>query len=189
MMLNKRAVSPLIATVLLVMIVVSIGAAVMLVIQGIYQDAEVSVQQGQQQINCGENVKLGLIEASQSYRICINAPQTADVMGNVTLYLDNKGTMDISDWKVRVIGDDGLYEDDGGYASLDAGAYGGFVFLYNTSIGQGISEIEVIQISPKIPGAAGQRAVVCTEENLIWDGDAIAEFDLCNETTWDNSIT
>ena len=37
-MLNKNAVSPLIATVLLVMIVVSIGAAVMVVIQGLTEE-------------------------------------------------------------------------------------------------------------------------------------------------------
>ena len=56
-MLNKKAVSPLIATVLLVMIVVSVGAAVMLVIRGLSDEQIDKIDKATIEIQCGTEVK------------------------------------------------------------------------------------------------------------------------------------
>ena len=91
MVFNKKAVSPLIATVLLVMIVVSIGAAVMVVIQSLTEENLQSIEAQKAVIKCGSDVSVDLITVGTSYRICTDPNATS---GTFALYIENKGEDD-----------------------------------------------------------------------------------------------
>ena len=188
MLLGKKAVSPLIATVLLVMIVVSIGAAIMVVIQGITQEQLQSTEAQQQLIKCGTDVNVGLLTVNEAYRICIFKPDNL-TGGNLKLYMENKGIRDIADWRFRVIGDNNISDTDGGYAPLSKGSVRGFSFDFSQSVGMYVTNVQKITIAPKIPGGPSNPTVTCSEPNLECDYTAIQEFSECGNVTWDDVIS
>jgi len=185
-MLNKRAVSPLIATVLLVMIVVSIGAAVMVVIQGISQEQIASTQAQQQLIACGTDVEVGLFKVGTSYRICLDEPASASDQGNFSIYLENKGLRDISDWRITIVGNNSIDDTNGGFdtstndLSLDTGEIKRFEYNWT-----GTGAIDKIRLSPKIPGGPATPFITCTEPNLEWDSEDMSGWDTCASVSWD----
>ncbi len=180
--INKKAVSPLIATVLLVMIVVSIGAAVMVVIQGLAQEGIQSTQAQQQLIKCGSDVELSVFTVGTSYRICLNrTSSTGDT--SFGILLENKGLQDVSGFKLSIISDIISNEDDTTYSSIDKGEIQGLMFGLNSS-----GTISKIILSPKIPGGPNNPTVTCSEPNLEWDEEEIEMFTECNATTWANNF-
>ena len=185
--MNKKAVSPLIATVLLVMIVVSIGAAVMVVIQGLSEDTLASVDAQKQLIRCGTDVEVGIIEVGSSARVCFDAPPDTANNGNFTLYIENKGTRDISGWRFTVIGDDGIFDSSNQGTSLAKGEIKGFRFFFNQT-GVTVAEHAKIRLYPQIPGGPTNPLVTCQEPNLEWDTYEIADLNLCSALTWDDNI-
>lgn len=187
MLIGKKGVSPLIATVLLVMIVVSIGAAVMVVFQGLTEDSISNIQAQQQLIKCGSDVSVGIITVGDSYRICVNP--TSGAIGNMSLYIymENKGLKDISGWRFTVIGEEGVYDSSDQGSALTKGLIKAYSFTFNGT-GDTVADLSKIRLSPQITGGPSNPVVTCTAPNLEWDSDQIVEFDLCNDTSWDNNI-
>jgi flagellin-like protein len=178
--MNKKAVSPLIATVLLVMIVVSIGAAVMVVIQGVYQEQEGTIQTQQQFIKCGVDVETKILSTGNNFRVCLENQSAAgdQNVGNFTVFIENSGIRDISDWRFRVIADN-VYDQNGGYSSIDKGIVDKFTFSFNVS-----GDITQVVLMPQIPGSQNNPIVTCSEPNLVWDSEDIEGLDDCNDVTW-----
>ncbi|MEM3374423.1 MAG: archaellin/type IV pilin N-terminal domain-containing protein [Candidatus Woesearchaeota archaeon] len=175
--MNKRGVSPLIATVLLVMIVVSIGAAVMVLIQGINQESIDATTKQQGILRCTSDVELTPITLGNKYRICINDSVFA-------ISLENKG-QDISDFRIVFFADN-IITIDGKTAGVSKNS---FVDLkYDISSINNYSKIEKIKLYPKIPGNAGSQIISCDEPNLEWTKEQIKYFSNCNTTTWDDNI-
>jgi flagellin-like protein len=189
MVLSKRGVSPLIATVLLVMIVVSIGAAVMVVIQGLAQEGIDSTQAQQQLIKCGTDVEVGLLAVGDTYRMCIDTRNTSDI-AVFKIFLENKGLKDIADWKFRIIGDGAINDTNGGFTALPRGSLLGYRFEFGGNVGPSLTQISKISLSPKIPGGPSNPSVICTEPNLEWDDTEIEEMQNCSSSsvTWDDNI-
>ena len=184
-MFNKKAVSPLIATVLLVMIVVSIGAAVMVVIQGITQEQIASTEAQQQLIACGTDVEVGLFQVGTSYRICLDEPNSDTELGNFSIYLENKGLKDISDWRITIVGNNSIEDQNGGFDTYDMDLDTGEIklFEYNWT---GTGVVDKIRLSPKIPGGPANPLVTCSEPNLEWDSEDMSGWDGCEDVTWDS---
>ena len=188
-MFNKKAVSPLIATVLLVMIVVSIGAAVMVVIQGISQEQIASTEAQQQLIACGTDVEVGLFKVGTTYRICLDDPTSASDQGNFSIYLENKGLKDISDWRITIVGASNVTDTNGGFDTygmdLDTGEIKRFKYNWKST-----GAVDKIRLSPKIPGGPANPLITCTEPNLEWDSDDMSGWDNCNAganpVSWDD---
>jgi flagellin-like protein len=181
----KKAVSPLIATVLLVMIVVSIGAAVMVVIQSLAGEGMESITSQQAIMACSSDVQVEFLTVGDSFKICVDAPTTGG-NGTFALYLDNSGLRDISDWRFRVVGTEGIMDLDGGFEALPKGSIKLYVFPINETVGaDDITKIQQIVLYPKITGNANNPSVVCKKPNLVWDEDRIPEFDTCASQSWD----
>jgi flagellin-like protein len=183
----KKAVSPLIATVLLVMIVVSIGAAVMVVIQGLSDEQIKNIETQQDILACGTDVKINLFKADSKYRVCINDTATDANRGNITLLMENAGQKDITGFRVVVLGDDGfnttVYDND----ELAKGQLKGFRFQFSGTVGDGNSEISRISIEPRIEG---KEIVTCQLPTLQFDEEFIESLKDCNlaEVAWDGNI-
>ena len=173
-MLNKRAVSPLIATVLLVMIVVSIGAAVMVVIQGLSEEQIANIQYQQEAIKCGTEVSLKVVSVSNANRICYNGTAFA-------IQIQNNGQKDIEKWNLLIVGNRTVFMEDKG-GEFAAGNVTSLKFDWSVD-----SDPEKIQMIPKISN--GNSFIPCTIPSLDFDGDDLTDADSCTDITWDDSIT
>jgi flagellin-like protein len=175
-MSSKKAVSPLIATVLLVMIVVSIGAAVMVVIQGLSEEQISNIQYQQEAIKCGTEVALKVVDVNNVNRMCYNTTAFA-------IQLQNSGQKDIEKWNLLVVGDTTMFlEDKGG--EFVAGNVTTLKFDWASSV----SNIAKIQVIPKISN--GNNYIPCTLPILEFDGDELTAAEGCEDTTvsWENTI-
>jgi flagellin-like protein len=185
MVFFKRGVSPLIATVLLVMITVSIGAAVMVVIQNVAQEGIKSTEEQGELVKCGTDVSVQVLPVASSYRICVRPSDDTDEIGNITLFLENTGLRDVVSWRITVIGSDGVYDSSSQGTSLAKGAIQGMRFLFNGT-GTGVENISQVRLAPQISGGSG--AITCIEPNLEWDNTEIQDWDLCADVNWAKNL-
>ncbi|MFH2020536.1 MAG: archaellin/type IV pilin N-terminal domain-containing protein [archaeon] len=176
-MLSKKGVSPLIATVLLVMIVVSIGAAVMVVIQGLTDEQIGNIKYQQEAIKCGTEIKTEILQVASTNRACV-----ADTNTSFVIQLQNTGQKDISNWNLLVVGDTvELNENKGTFFAK------GNVSSYKFNFTQ-VDNIQKIVLYPKIPGSAGDRNIPCSMPNLEWESSDIEDMDKCDSVSWDNLV-
>ena len=181
-MLNKRAVSPLIATVLLVMIVVSIGAAVMVVIQGLNEEQLQNIQTQEDLLSCSTDVSVKIWEVSNKPRVCLEVVQGSYI--NITVLMENTGQKDIESFKVLGFGDDGYDTSTWNSYTLAKNAISKFEFkisrVGNTSRGV----VDKIVIAPQITGT---ETDTCELAELTFDEVEIDSLQLCNATSvnWD----
>lgn len=137
---NKKAISPVIATVLLIMMVVVIALIIFLWFKNI--SGEVITKEGT------ENIKLacGKVKIEASY-------------SSETLFIKNAGTIPISNMKVKTSGPSGSNEEMlSGFEGLSAGATAQYSYDADES-----SKIVLI---PVLLGTAneGQRNYVCKDD-------------------------
>jgi flagellin-like protein len=104
---GRRAISPLIAAVLLVVIVVVLGAAVMNLSKNYFADSKKDVTEQSEQIKCGKDVGMELVIIDNNYQIC-NATATDTDMASLNFMIVNTGSIDILDAQVRMVGTNGI---------------------------------------------------------------------------------
>jgi flagellin-like protein len=178
----KRGVSPLIATVLLVMIVVSIGAAVMVVIQGLSEEQLQNIETQQDLLKCGTDVGVSLVKIGSNYRICRNV---TNAVGNITLFMENTGQRDISGFKVIAYGANGFSSQTYTSEPLNKGDTRLLMFNF-TGVGDTNTDLDRIEINPQI---AGRETVTCKLPTLEFDEELLDSLDACTAVTWDDSST
>ena len=178
----KRGVSPLIATVLLVMIVVSIGAAVMVVIQGLSEEQLQNIETQQDLLRCGTDVDVSLVKIGSDYRICRNV---TDAVGNITLFMENTGQKDITGFKVIVYGTNGFSSQTYTSQSLNKGETKLLMFNFS-GVGNTNTDLDKIEINPQI---SGRETVTCKLPVLEFDEEFLDSLDACTAVDWDNSAT
>jgi flagellin-like protein len=102
---RKRAVSPLIATVLLIAFAVALGAVVMNWGRGYVEDtANIARERSDTEVKCASDVDVSVVEIDNTAQVCYN---TTLVGGNHTLYfiVENKKSTTIDKIQARLIGD------------------------------------------------------------------------------------
>lgn len=169
---NKRGVSPLIATVLLVMIVVSIGAAVMMVIRGISEEQLDKIEVSAKEIQCGTEVKPQILSVGQNYKYCLNATE-----GILQIMIENDGKIKIEDWRVTIIGNTSVYDNESVFGGVDVGEIVTYTFSLKSS--DTIGTYQKIRLLPIVKGSPGKPLVVCKEPHLEWDIDEIDDIPSC----------
>lgn len=99
---NKKGVSPLIATVLLIAFTVALGAVVMNWGRTYVEEtAEFSRQKSTTEIKCSTDVKLDFIKIKDTEMVCFNETTT----GVLNFTIENSGTAEIFNLQVNIIGD------------------------------------------------------------------------------------
>jgi flagellin-like protein len=109
---SKKAISPLIAAVLLVVIVVTIGAAVMALVRGYMTEGEQQVTVNKEAIKCGRDTSIGIVLIENTYRICNGTHESDSDLASLNVFLENTGTIDINDAQIRMIGTRGIFQND-----------------------------------------------------------------------------
>ncbi len=182
----KRGVSPLIATVLLVMIVVSIGAAVMVVIEGLTEDQLENIGTQSELLECTTDVDIDLIQVDGKYRICRNVT-VGTSNSSFTLYMENTGQKDIAGFRVVALGDDGITTNSYTSQTLNKGVIKALTFNIS-GVGDNNAELDQIEINPLI---SGRETITCREPTLVFDEEFLDTLEDCTDpdVTWDSSAT
>ncbi|MFH1064090.1 MAG: hypothetical protein V1729_03350 [Candidatus Woesearchaeota archaeon] len=101
---SKRALSPLIASVLLIVVVVGIGAVVTSMLRGMVQENKQTIESKSDQISCSSDVMVEVIRIDGISQICKGA-------GYIDVVLENAGG-EIDDFQLVVVGTTGIYTND-----------------------------------------------------------------------------
>ena len=162
--LNKKGVSPLIATVLLIAFAVALGAVVMNWGRGYVEDTQdFARERSDAEITCTTDISLDVVEIDLTKQFCINS--TTDP-ANVSMVLENRKNRDINRLEVRVIAGNGVpyTANIGNNTELDAGEARYFSFEHNqTEFG----DIRQISITPVINLAGSDVACSSNQLRLI----------------------
>jgi len=185
-MFSKKAVSPLIATVLLVMIVVSIGAAVMVVIQGLSEEQIQNIEAQKDLLACGNEVRIDIFKVGSKSKICVNnidSPLGIEAI----LIMENKGLRDIAGFRVTAFGNNGFNISTFDNTSLPKSGetMKAIRFIVRGNISSSENNIEKISINPRI---AGKDIITCSDPSLEFDSDYLRGVDDCDDVSWDNNV-
>lgn len=151
---NKRAVSPLVATILLIALSIGLGAAVMSWGEQ-YIEAKAEFVQGvQETVTSCDLVAFSVITISGVRQLCQDGP-------NVKGLVDNGADADIADFHVRAVGQKGIFVQE---SVLDKPLPRGSAAPIAFSVGD-IGTIAQIKLTPKI--RAGGKDSACSKQAVL----------------------
>ena len=163
--MNKRAVSPLIATVLLIAFAVALGAVVMNWGKTyVEEQAEHAGSKSNAEIKCQVDIDLGVKEIRGVPRLCYNSG-----VGNasVEVMLENRGTEEISGIRVLMIGtNEEVYSVDLNSSVLEPGGVRKFDQTYDYGT---IGDLDLVEFIPRITVEGEILPVMCTKNSLLED--------------------
>jgi len=170
------AITGLIVGLLLtIYLVFIIGTAIMIVSTALGdEDLIRSIEQQSQQLSCGNQVNIEVVDIGGDIRACID-----ETKFNIMVF--NKGLKDISSWEGRFIGETGL-ESSNVDSGLVSGEYATLSFEYDKLK---TGEIMSLTILPQITSSNGE--VPCVIPDLSWYMSEMQEISDCNEVTWDDN--
>lgn len=146
--MNKKAISPLIAAVLLVVVVVSLGAAVMSLTRGYLEQGETDVNVNKESIRCGRDVGIQFAIINENYAVCNKTDPDDSDMAQTQLYIENVGTMDVLDAQVRLIGKTSIFQNDTVLSNtLETGSIARINVTYDP---ESLGEFRQLKITPRI---------------------------------------
>jgi flagellin-like protein len=161
---GKKAISPIIAAVLLVVIVVSLGAGVMSLVRTYLTEGEEQVIVGKESIKCGRDVSIELVIVNDNYQICNSTHETDDDLASLNFMVENTGTIDILDAQVRMVGNKGIFSND---SVLNGTLHTGGAQLINMSYDpENVGEIRQVKIVPRINLPGITEHAFCSDSGI-----------------------
>ncbi len=155
-MMNKRAISPLIATILLIAFAIALGLVVMNWGKS-YIEEKAEFTAGPADVSGCGLVELSIIQVSGRDKICYNPNDFS-----IEVFLENGPDATIQDLQVRVVGSQGIKTLDSVLDKpIDAGVSAQIRFNYPSGLG----DVQQVKITPVIgEGAACTRQAVISED-------------------------
>ena len=162
MLESNRAISPLIATVLLIVFSVALGAVVMSWGESYIEEKAEFVSGAQETVGGCDLVKLTVIEVS-------GVPQVCSRNGMIDLWLDNGPAIDISDIHARVVGTQGVASIEN---LLDVNLAKNSAVKTTFSVGN-IGSIRQVKLTPTV--LVGTSPILCTQHPIILENIQLCE--------------
>ncbi|MBT5021987.1 hypothetical protein HOK51_00910 [Candidatus Woesearchaeota archaeon] len=102
---DKKGVSPLIATVLLIAFAVALGAVVMNWGRGYVEDtAETAKERSDAELVCASEIDLGVVAIDGITQVCYNATGSSATVGTIELIIENQGKRTVQNISYRFYG-------------------------------------------------------------------------------------
>ncbi|MFW6230892.1 MAG: archaellin/type IV pilin N-terminal domain-containing protein [Nanoarchaeota archaeon] len=160
--MNKKGISPLIATVLLIAFAVALGAVVMNWGRSYVEEtAKQSGQTSDTKVTCAQQVKLEIVEVAKTPKICFNEDE-----GFVEVTVQNKGEVDLEGLLFNVLGIEGTGISHDTNTTIERSRIRKFEIEYDDSEH---GNIEFVQIIPKVDVSGSQIAAECSDSDLQWE--------------------
>lgn len=155
---SRKAVSPLIAAVLLIVVVVGIGAVVAGIVRNYVTENKQTIQKTAKDTECSTGVQLNVPTYLDEYMICLGADYV-----NVTI--ENTGTSEVDSLQLKVFGASGFAENDSiaGSGLVPGQTASNFIMGYSAAAVGAVSEVFIVP-KKKVTGQTNQ--IFCTEAKI-----------------------
>lgn len=171
---NKKAVSPLIATVLLIAFAVALGAVVMNWGKGYIEGQTLEAEEkSSAETMCSIDVDLELVKIGGEKKICYTSANSTQ-NASLDFMLENRGTIDIEGIALSVIGDIGaenILTLDSEKMTIGAIFSKKNVIYHNTTVGNDLQQI-IFKPYVDVKGTVGKT--LCSKGSLV-----IEDIDAC----------
>ena len=160
---SKKALSPLIAAVLLIVVVVGIGAVVTGIVRSTVSENQRTIEGKSDEMSCSRDVVIEVVKIDGEPQICKGS-------GYINAVLDNTGTVDIDDFQLKVFGTTGFYNNE----TLATGALSpGAAIEINGNFSQSaVGTVEQVQIVPKLRKTGATGYYFCADVAARYEGIA-----------------
>ncbi len=168
---NKKGVSPIIASVLLVVITIAIGATTMAFIRSLTDTNLQKAQEGTSKIACGSDVKLEITMVNDNYKLCYD-----NSTGAMDILLHNTGSVDVKGFVMTMILNNGSVvatDFNTGY-EVNQNAYASLNMTPSSFVNDASSNVAQWRIEPKIRIDAGKDMTVCTDSAIVKDNKDVS---------------
>ncbi|MBW2972321.1 hypothetical protein KY359_04765 [Candidatus Woesearchaeota archaeon] len=156
---SKKGLSPLIAAVLLIVVVVGIGAVVTgMVREQVTQDKQ-TIQKTSTDIDCSTQVVINVPTFNDDFLICLGAT------GYVTATIENTGSLEVDELQLKVFGDAGFYDNDSitGSSIAPGQVLSNFIMDYDAGV---VGNVQEVLIIPKKKVTGSSHKIYCGEAQL-----------------------
>jgi FlaG/FlaF family flagellin (archaellin) len=154
---SKKGVSALIASVLMIVVVVGIGAVVTGIVRNYVMENKQTIEKTATDVQCSTQVQINVPTYNDAYRICNKSNM-------VNFTLENTGSMAIDNLQVKVFGSTGMVDVNNvmptGLAPGQANT------TLNATYGAGIGTLEEVRIIPMKKVTASANQIYCNEAAL-----------------------
>jgi FlaG/FlaF family flagellin (archaellin) len=166
---SKKGLSPLIAAVLLIVVVVGIGAVVTGIVRNYVTENKQVITEKASDMKCGIEVMIDVPEVADELRICHNSANNS-----IEFILENAGSATIDDLQVKFFGTSGfeandtvitdttLVDPDG---SFDAGNTEEFNVSYTYG---DVGDLQQVKIVPRVKVVGRSDKAYCTDAALTY---------------------
>ncbi len=156
MLNSKRALSPLIAAVLLIVVVVGIGAVVTGIVRDLVSSNQKTISGKDDEMACSRDVDVDVIMIDGALQFC-------EESGNIIVaVVENKG-IGIDDFQMTVLGDAGIFKNDSVMPSetLAPGEAKELRSPYS-----GVGDVEIVKFVPMLKKTGSSGHHFCSEVAL-----------------------
>ncbi len=172
---NKKGISPIIATVLLVVITIAIGATTMAFIRSLTDTNFETAKEQTAKIACGSQIQFEIPIVSKKYKICYY-----NDTGTINLLLHNTGSVDIKGFSLTTILTNGsVYTTDftGDSNIIVKNEYKTYNLTPSPTVDYTTTSVSQWRVEPEIQGDPGKELTVCTDSAIVRDDVQIAVCD------------
>ncbi|MBW2996937.1 hypothetical protein KY349_01200 [Candidatus Woesearchaeota archaeon] len=157
---SKKALSPLIAAVLLIVVVVGIGAVVVGMTRGMVSDNQDTISQTDDRMSCSRDVVIQILKLDRDPQICKGS-------NYINVVIENIGTVDIEDFQLLTYGTTGVYNNE----SIGAGTLskGGALELNATYDTAQVGTLQQAKFIPKLKKSGATGYHFCSEVALKYE--------------------
>jgi FlaG/FlaF family flagellin (archaellin) len=160
MLRSKRAVEPLIAAVLLIVVTVGIGAVVVGIVRNFVSENKVQIESKSAEMSCSRDVMIEIVKIDGVSQIC-NGSNYVDIV------LENKGVQ-IDDMQMVIMGESGIYTN----ASVNSTAFTpGSTREYNGTYPPLVTgAIVQVKFVPKLKKSGAADFNYCSDVAIKYEG-------------------
>ena len=149
-MMNKRAISPLVSTIILIILAIGIGIIVM-------NWGRAQLEAG---AKCSIETDLKVVELNNLPQVCYSGSGDS---GFIKFIVENGANTNIETIQLRVIGSEQIYTTDVEESSIEIGYTLQKIVPYNFNI---FGKIRQVKLTPKIIVYPGDPLIICPEQAI-----------------------
>ncbi|MBW2972318.1 hypothetical protein KY359_04750 [Candidatus Woesearchaeota archaeon] len=164
---SKKGLSPLIAAVLLIVVVVGIGAVVTGIVRNYVTENKQTITEKASDMKCGVEVSVNVPVVADEFRLCNDS-----VNSNITFTLENSGSATIDELQVKFFGGSGFDSQDEALAlnglsgGFDAGSTQEISVHYDTA--KTGAPLQQVKIVPRVKVVGRSDKAYCTDAALTF---------------------